>query len=41
MSEQELDSFEDETGMLAGCHATVRAAMAGEQELAGSFASGL
>ena len=35
------DPLGDEAGILAGCHAAVRPAMAGEQELAGSFASGL
>jgi hypothetical protein len=31
----------DEPGILAGCHTAVRAATAGEQELAGPFGSGL
>ena len=35
------DPLGDEPGILAGCHATGRAAMTGEQELAGSFAGGI
>ena len=35
------DPLGDEAGILAGCHATGRAAIAGEQELAGPFAGGL
>jgi hypothetical protein len=35
------DPLRDETGILAGCHTALRAATAGEQELAGPFAGSL